>query len=127
MTDDGWKELHGITPELKGINNEGGGLRYDTGKLRWDLLPPDAMEELVRIYTRGAEKYSDRNWEKGMRWGRCVRALKSHLNKWERGTTFDEELTDCRHLAMVAWNALALLTYELRGIGEDDRPQIEGS
>jgi len=104
-----------------------GGLRYDQGKLRWDLLPPDAIEELVRVYTEGAKKYEDRNWEKGMRYGTCVRALKSHLNKWEKGAEFDEELTECRHLAMVAWNALAILTYQLRGVGTDDRPRIQNT
>lgn len=110
---------------LEKIVPDGGGLRHDQGKLRYDLLPPDAIEEITRVYTRGAEKYADRNWERGMRWGTCLRALKSHLTKWEKGETFDDELSDCRHLAMVAWNAIALLTYELRDIGTDDRPEIK--
>lgn len=98
------------------------GLRFSKGKLRYDLFPPEALEEIVRVYTRGAEKYAERNWERGMKWSECLRALKSHMTKWEKGEVFDDELTDCRHLAMVAWNAIALLVYEMRGIGENNIP-----
>lgn len=98
------------------------GLRYSKGKLRYDLFPPEAFEEIVRVYTRGAEKYEERNWERGMKWSECLRALKSHLTKWEKGETFDDELIDCHNMAMVAWNAIALLTYQLRNIGIRDVP-----
>ena len=32
----------------------------------------------------------------------------------------DDPETKCHHLAHVAWNALALMVYEMRGLGEDD-------
>jgi hypothetical protein len=32
--------------------------------------------------------------------------------------------TGLSHMAAVVWNALALLTFELRGLGEDDRPTV---
>ncbi len=57
-----------------------------------------------------------------MKYSECLRALKSHMTKWEKGEIYDDELTDCRHLAMVAWNAIALLVYEIRGIGENNIP-----
>jgi len=97
------------------------GVRYDQGKLRWDLLPPDAMEELVKVYTEGAKKYADRNWELGMNWGRIFRAMMSHAFKFWKGNRYDDEL-DTHHMAMVAWNALALVAYDLRKVGKDDRP-----
>jgi hypothetical protein len=97
------------------------GLRYDKGKPRWDLLPADALEELVLVYTRGAEKYADRNWEKGMSWSRCFRSMLSHTWKWWGGEQYDDE-TGLHHLAHVAWNALALVAYEKRKVGTDDRP-----
>jgi hypothetical protein len=96
------------------------GLRYDAGKLRFDLMPPDAEEEIIRVYTRGAMKYEDRNWERGMAWHKCLGPLKRHLNKWEKGAMMDEEYPELHHMAMVAWNAIALLTYELRQIGDND-------
>ncbi len=96
------------------------GLRYDKGKSRVDLLPADAMLELGEVCAYGAHKYSERNWEKGMKWTKVIGPLLRHLYKWMIGYTVDKE-SGQRHIAMVAWNAIALLTYELRGIGEDDR------
>lgn len=103
---------------------EEAGLRFDAGKSRVDLLPPDALLEVGHVNRVGAEKYAPRNWEKGMAWSKVIGPLMRHLFKWMAGETFDKE-TGQRHIAMVAWNALALLTYELRGIGEDDRGLIE--
>lgn len=31
-------------------------------KLRWDLLPLKLLEEVVRVYTAGAEKYGENRW-----------------------------------------------------------------
>jgi len=104
---------------------DGKGLRFSKGKVRWDLLPPDALLEVAKVYTKGAEKYAARNWERGMKWGECLRALKSHLNKWELGQANDDEYPELYNMAMVVWNGLALLSYELRKIGEDDRPTFK--
>lgn len=32
--------------------------RYDKGKLRYELLPTEALEKVVEVYTRGAHKYT---------------------------------------------------------------------
>jgi len=97
------------------------GVRYDTGKTRYDLLPADGLEALADVYTKGALKYADRNWEKGMAWHRVFGSLLRHAWKFWRGESHDPE-TGCHHMAMVAWNALALCCYDMRGVGEDDRP-----
>ena len=34
------------------------GIKWDENKLRWDLLPWDAIEKIVEIYSFGAAKYS---------------------------------------------------------------------
>lgn len=95
--------------------------KYDAGKQRWDLLPAFALGEVVDVYTRGARKYADRNWEKGMSFSRVFRAMLSHAFKWWRGERYDK--TDGQqHLASVAWCALALMEYEFRNVGTDDRP-----
>lgn len=96
------------------------GLRFDAGKNRYDLIPPDALDELAKVYTVGAAKYADRNWERGMSWGRCFGSLMRHSWKFWRGQTVDEE-TGCHHMALAAWNCLALLTFDFRKVGTDDR------
>lgn len=90
-----------------------------------DLIPPEWEWELGRVLTAGAKKYAARNWERGMPWSKVMGPLRRHLNKWERGEmldigTPDEPGTKCHHLAMVAWNALVLMSYEMRGAGTDD-------
>lgn len=95
-------------------------LRYDHGKLRYDLLPFDGLEELTKVYTKGAEKYADRNWEKGMSWSRCVGSLLRHTFRFCLGERNDPE-TGLHHMAHAAWNAIALCVYDLRQVGTDDR------
>jgi len=103
------------------VNNESkqGGLRYDDGKPRVDLLPPDTMMELGKVYGYGATKYAPRNWELGMSWSKVVGCLLRHLYKLMMGQKIDEE-SGQRHSVMVAWNAIALATYDIRDIGEND-------
>lgn len=56
-----------------------GGMKYDNGKPRFELLPFDVLEAVARIFTQGAKKYSDRNWERGLEYGRCYGAALRHL------------------------------------------------
>lgn len=55
-----------------------GGVKKDLGKRRWSLLPWDAVEEVVKVLEFGAQKYADRNWEKGMDWDRLFDASMRH-------------------------------------------------
>lgn len=90
------------------------GRKDDAGKLRYDLMPPEALQELARVYTIGAAKYADRNWEKGIKYGRIYAALMRHLEAWRQGE--DKDPVDGQyHLSSVLWCAAALLTFELRG------------
>ena len=78
-------------------------------KLRWELLPLEDVEDIVRVYTAGAKKYGPDQWQNlpdGIR--RYKAALLRHLVEFDKGNEIDEE-TGCRHLAAVAWNAIAML------------------
>lgn len=99
------------------------GMRFNTGKVRFDLVPPDALKELAAIYTKGAEKYAARNWEKGLDWSECYGSLQRHANAWAEGEDRDQE-SGQPHMAHVAWNAMALLTFYLRDIGTDSRHKL---
>lgn len=77
-------------------------------KTRWELIPLDCLEDIARVYTEGAKKYGDNTWQNlDNGYERYKGALLRHLYAAEHDG-FDEE-TGCRHLAQVAWNAIALL------------------
>lgn len=83
-------------------------------KTRWELMPLDCLEDIARVYTEGAKKYGDNNWqnlENG--YERYKGALLRHLYAAET-KEFDEE-TKVRHEAAVAWNAISMLYYAKRG------------
>lgn len=112
------------------------GTKSDAEKCRMDLLPPIFLEGTAWVLTRGAEKYGDRNWEKGMSWSRCFGALMRHLWAWWGskliGNVFQSDKplgTDPEWGYSHLWHAgccLAfLMHYESRGVVYsyyDDRP-----
>lgn len=102
---------------------DGGGLRYNAGKNRIDLLPPEWTWALGDVTTKGSYKYEERNWERGMKWSIMVGCASRHVLKFLVGERYDRE-TGCHHLAMAAWNILALMSYDLRGIGENNLPGV---
>lgn len=98
---------------------DGGGLRYNDGKVKLELIPAEWTWALGLVLTRGAIKYAERNWERGMKWSYCVGCIGRHVVKFLTGERYDKE-TGCHHLAHAAWNCLALMTYDIREIGEND-------
>lgn len=100
------------------------GVKNDLKKVRWDLIPSDALEEVAKVLSYGAHKYAERNWERGISWHRCFRAIMNHAWYWWRGQTKDPE-TGYSHMAHVACNALFLTAYELRDMKiYDDRERL---
>lgn len=94
------------------------------GKLRWELLPLDLIEDLVKVYDKGAQKYEPDSWkqvENG--YIRYKGALLRHLVKAET-EDIDEE-TGCYHLAQVAWNALTMLWYRKQELLTEYKTLIE--
>jgi hypothetical protein len=99
------------------------GAKYDGGKLRFDLIPPDALESLAMVYTMGAAKYADRNWEKGIKFSRVFGAIMRHLWAFWKGETTDKE-SGLPHPAHAAWGCFALLHYLEHKKEFDDRPRV---
>ncbi|OGS40492.1 MAG: hypothetical protein A3K77_00675 [Euryarchaeota archaeon RBG_13_31_8] len=91
----------------------------DQNKLRYDLVPAIAYKELVNVYTIGAKKYGDRNWEKGLSWSRCIAALERHWYDWKEGKEKDHD--GLMLLAKVAWYCFTLLVYSITHPELDDR------
>ena len=86
-------------------------LRYNTGKIRLELIPPTALKKVAQVFTAGAEKYGERNWEKGLAWKDVTASLKRHLLAFEMGEDYDKE-SGIEHLAHLVCNALMLLEYQ---------------
>lgn len=98
-------------------------LKDKDGKVRYDLLPSAALEELARVYTKGAEKYEPNNWMKGRPFSECFSAMMRHAWKYWRGEDLDPE-TGCHHMSAVAFWALELVSYHKWERADlDDRAQ----
>lgn len=76
------------------------------GKGRYDLITVIGLKRLAGVYERGAEKYADRNWEKGMPISRFIDSGLRHIFNHIEG------LRDEDHLAQAAWNILAAIHIE---------------
>lgn len=112
-----------LTEETRIVDPNTGGEK-GSKLARFDLIPPDALWKLAEVYGKGSQKYTDRNWEKGFAWGLSIAALERHLSLFKQREDIDPE-TQCHHIAQVAWHALTLLTFQLRGLGTDDRSQMK--
>ncbi len=92
---------------------------------RMSLLPREALEALSRQFAYGADKYETYNWLKGYPWSWSYDALQRHLLAWWDGEETDEESGES-HLAAVGFHVMALLTFQERSLGSDDRPPKTG-
>lgn len=98
-----------------------GGKKFDVGKARYDLIPPEPLQEIAKVFTMGAAKYGDRNWEEGIDYGRIFAAMQRHAWAWWRGEQTDQE-DGQHHLSSVAWCAMVLMQYEKTRPTFDNRP-----
>lgn len=96
------------------------GWKQDGGKPRMDLIAPEMLVGTANVLAFGAAKYSERNWERGMSWGRCFGALMRHMWAWWAGADADPE-TGYSHLHHAACCLMFLIAYEERKTGIDDR------
>ena len=96
------------------------GDKHDMGKPRYDLIPPEVLAGLAKIYTYGAGKYGERNCERGFDYGRLYAAAFRHMQSFWGGEDFDQE-SGLPHLDHAAWNLLMLGLQRVRQIGMDDR------
>ncbi len=104
------------------VNKKNQGLRYNENKLRYDLFNEDALRDLAKVLYNGANKYSPRNWEKGMSWSTIIQSFKRHLTAIEAGIDYDDE-DQLLHVAHLQANAHFLNAYYYIFPEGDDRPK----
>lgn len=85
------------------------GAQRDTGdgKGRPGLLSPFVLTREAQLLERGAVKYCDRNWERGMPFSRATDSMFRHLLAWMSGDMDGED-----HLAAIRWNAGVLMHFQ---------------
>lgn len=82
------------------------------GKGRYDLISPFAVRRLAGIYERGAKKYLDRNYERGLPLSQFLDSAMRHLFQLMEGRE-DED-----HAAACLWNITSFIhTQELMARG----------
>jgi len=96
------------------------------GKSRPDLISPFALERAGEWMRLGAEKYSDRNWEKGISNARCFESMFRHVLQYGQGDQSED------HLAAIFFGVQAIMHNEEMiargGLPEslDDMPDYSG-
>lgn len=85
-----------------------GGAQRDTrtGKGRFDLIPPLLWRRLAAHYEKGAVKYDDHNWTKGIPSSRAMDSMLRHNNQYREGDRTED------HLAAIVFNAAVIMFNE---------------
>ena len=107
-----------MTEEVRTTSATGGekGVKLE----RYDLIPPESLVWLARLYGAGAQKYDDHNWRRGYEWSKSFGAMQRHAWQFWNGEDFDEE-TGVPHLANVAWHAFTLMSFMINHPDYDNR------
>ncbi len=93
------------------------------GKARFDLLPYAPLKRLAGLYERGAEKYDDNNWRKGIPTNRAYESALRHLHQANElntlkrlGRVTDDPMASEDHLAAAAFNIMVIMQNEEDGV-----------
>ena len=85
------------------------GIKYDKDKPDYSLIPPFALDDVVKVLTFGAKKYDRNNWKLLENLDdRYFAAAQRHIWQLKKGQLFDEE-TGVHHAA----HAIACLMFIL--------------
>lgn len=90
------------------------GCKDDGEKPRWFLLPWKQLEQVARVITFGADKYSPDNWQHvNNARERYFSAGIRHLTEWQKGQRLDSE-SGLPHLAHALCCLLFLMWFDDR-------------
>lgn len=78
------------------------------GKGRYDLIPAEPLKRLAQLYERGAAKYGEHNWSKGIPLSRYLDSAFRHLVNYMEGDREED------HLIAAVWNLFSLVATEER-------------
>jgi len=101
------------------LQDSGNRTKYKSGALRdrpkgvengrYDLITPFMLRRLAVIYEKGAEKYDDRNWEKGMLFSVFLDSCLRHITQFIIGDESED------HVGQAIWNLAAIIHFQELG------------
>ena len=91
---------------VRHVESTGGQRDSNAGKGRFDLIPAMPLKRLAQLYQRGAIKYGDHNWRRGINLPRYIDSAMRHINDFQEGKR-DED-----HLIAAAWNLFSYVWTE---------------
>lgn len=109
----------GDTGETRVVDPETGGEK-GSKPAQLTAVHAGALLKLGEVAGFGASKYARHNFLKGYAWSLSSDAHLRHFLAWQGGEDNDPE-SGLPHLAHAAWHDLALLAFQLEGLGTDDR------
>jgi hypothetical protein len=93
------------------MSNHSNGMKFDSDKPDYSLVPFEALDEVVKVLTYGANKYDRFNWEK-VEDIRYQAAALRHISAYMQGEKYDPE-TGINHLAHAVCSLLFLTQFDL--------------
>lgn len=117
------KVLNAKTADIYAKTDEApasGADRLNAGKLQWSLVDFTALEPMVRVLMKGAQKYSPENWKKGLSYTSILDSTMRHLTTFKAGEDLDPE-TGEPHTAHMLCNLMFLAWEELNRKDLDNR------
>lgn len=104
---------------------ETGAIRDSDKEERYDLVVPGPLRKLAIHFGRGAEKYEERNWEKGIPLMRMYASAFRHIQAWVSGEDIDhdETMQNPEHLVAALWNIYCMIELSQTHPELDDRPK----
>lgn len=117
-----YTKAHEALYQIAQFNSDGCDFERLLSCFRDELKLTDAQLTfgIAEVLSFGARKYAAHNWLGGMDWSRVIGAAMRHVCSYIGGEHVDPE-TGLNHLYHAACNIVFLMTYENRGLGNDDR------
>jgi hypothetical protein len=110
-------DLVNVGPDAPIVTNEKGGQQSHVA-YRYDLIPPEVLSVLARIYDYGAKRYEPDNWKK-ISTEDHLNHVMVHLVAYRAGDKSDD------HLGHMMWRAQAALYTAIHDLGYDARQADE--
>ncbi len=97
-----------------------GSLRYNKDKYKMSTIPPQFLEGLAEVLTKGEQKYGRFNFAKGNHVSVPYDSAMRHLNSFMKGQNNDTE-SGSHHLFHAAVNIMMMWLYQTKFPEMDDR------